>query len=41
MSTGLNVDRIAETRWVVDGNLVTGSGIRTGIDAMYALVGLD
>lgn len=40
-STGPNVKWIAEARWVVDGNIVTGSGISAGIDATYAFVGLN
>jgi transcriptional regulator GlxA family with amidase domain len=40
-STGPNVDWVAEARWVVDGNIVTGSGISAGIDATYAFVGLN
>ncbi|KAL1797112.1 hypothetical protein ACET3X_003718 [Alternaria dauci] len=40
-STGPNVNWVAEARWVVDGNIVTGSGISAGIDATYAFVGLN
>ena len=40
-STGPNVKWVAEARWVVDGNIVTGSGISAGIDATYAFVGLN
>ncbi|KAF2026309.1 class I glutamine amidotransferase-like protein [Setomelanomma holmii] len=37
-STGPNVNWIGEARWVVDGNITTGSGISAGIDATYAFV---
>lgn len=37
-STGPNVNWVPEARWVVDGNVVTGSGISAGIDATYAFV---
>lgn len=37
-STGPEVDWIGEARWVVDGNITTGSGISAGIDATYAFV---
>jgi transcriptional regulator GlxA family with amidase domain len=37
-STGANVNWIGEARWVVDGNITTGSGISAGIDATYAFV---
>jgi transcriptional regulator GlxA family with amidase domain len=40
-STGPNVNWVPEARWVVDGNIVTGSGISAGIDATYAFVGLN
>ncbi|USP76821.1 hypothetical protein yc1106_04095 [Curvularia clavata] len=40
-STGPKVKWVAEARWVVDGNIVTGSGISAGIDATYAFVGLN
>ncbi|KAF1834966.1 class I glutamine amidotransferase-like protein [Decorospora gaudefroyi] len=40
-STGPNVKWVAEARWVVDGNIVTGSGISAGIDATYAFVGFN
>lgn len=40
-STGPNVKWVAEARWVVDGNIVTGSGISAGIDATYAFVALN
>jgi transcriptional regulator GlxA family with amidase domain len=40
-STGPKVNWVAEARWVVDGNIVTGSGISAGIDATYAFVGLN
>jgi transcriptional regulator GlxA family with amidase domain len=36
--TGPNVNWIGEARWVVDGNITTGSGISAGIDATYAFV---
>ncbi|KAH7094306.1 DJ-1/PfpI family protein [Paraphoma chrysanthemicola] len=37
-ATGPNVNWIGEARWVVDGNITTGSGISAGIDATYAFV---
>ena len=37
-STGPNVNWAAKARWVVDGNIVTSSGISAGIDASYAFV---
>ncbi|KAH7389733.1 class I glutamine amidotransferase-like protein [Phaeosphaeria sp. MPI-PUGE-AT-0046c] len=37
-STGPDVNWIGEARWVVDGNITTGSGISAGIDATYAFV---
>ena len=37
-SNGPNVNWIGEARWVVDGNITTGSGISAGIDATYAFV---
>jgi putative intracellular protease/amidase len=37
-SCGPNVNWIGEARWVVDGNITTGSGISAGIDATYAFV---
>jgi transcriptional regulator GlxA family with amidase domain len=40
-STGPNVNWVGEARWVVDGNIVTGSGISAGIDATYAFVSLN
>ncbi len=40
-STGPNVKWVPEARWVVDGNIVTGSGISAGIDATYAFVALN
>jgi transcriptional regulator GlxA family with amidase domain len=40
-STGPKVNWVAEARWVVDGNIITGSGISAGIDATYAFVGLN
>jgi transcriptional regulator GlxA family with amidase domain len=40
-STGPNVNWVPEARWVVDGNIVTGSGISAGIDATYAFVSLN
>ncbi|KAF2849006.1 DJ-1/PfpI family protein [Plenodomus tracheiphilus IPT5] len=40
-STGPNVNWVHEARWVVDGNIVTGSGISAGIDATYAFVSLN
>ncbi|KAF1940210.1 class I glutamine amidotransferase-like protein [Clathrospora elynae] len=40
-STGPNVNWVAEARWVVDGNIVTGSGISAGIDATYAFVSMN
>ena len=39
--TGPNVDWAAKARWVVDGNIVTSSGISAGIDASYAFVALN
>ncbi|KAF3011280.1 hypothetical protein E8E13_011688 [Curvularia kusanoi] len=39
-STGPNVNWAAKARWVVDGNIVTSSGISAGIDASYAFVAL-
>ncbi|KAJ4364965.1 hypothetical protein N0V83_008581 [Neocucurbitaria cava] len=40
-STGPNVKWVPEARWVVDGNIVTGSGISAGIDATYAFVSMN
>lgn len=40
-SMGPNVHWIHEARWIVDGNIVTGSGISAGIDATYAFVSLN
>ncbi|KAH7558373.1 hypothetical protein BM1_05645 [Bipolaris maydis] len=40
-STGPDVKWVPEARWVVDGNIVTGSGISAGIDATYAFVALN
>ncbi|KAF2625247.1 class I glutamine amidotransferase-like protein [Macroventuria anomochaeta] len=40
-STGLDVKWVAKARWVVDGNIVTSSGISAGIDASYAFVALN
>ncbi|KAJ4351040.1 hypothetical protein N0V95_004212 [Ascochyta clinopodiicola] len=40
-STGPNVRWAAKARWVVDGNIVTSSGISAGIDASYAFVALN
>ncbi|KAH6639740.1 DJ-1/PfpI family protein [Boeremia exigua] len=40
-STGPNVDWAAKARWVVDGDIVTSSGISAGIDASYAFVALN
>lgn len=40
-STGPNVEWAAKARWVVDGNIVTSSGISAGIDASYAFVALN
>lgn len=40
-STGPNVNWAAKARWVVDGNIVTSSGISAGIDASYAFVALN
>ncbi|CAO2658544.1 Nn.00g062670.m01.CDS01 [Neocucurbitaria sp. VM-36] len=40
-STGPKVKWVAEARWVVDGNIVTGSGISAGIDATYAFVSMN
>lgn len=37
-STGPSVKWAAKARWVVDGNIVTSSGISAGIDASYAFV---
>lgn len=37
-SSGPDVNWIGEARWVVDGNITTGSGISAGIDATYAFV---
>jgi transcriptional regulator GlxA family with amidase domain len=37
-SNGPKVNWIGEARWVVDGNITTGSGISAGIDATYAFV---
>lgn len=39
-STGPHVNWAAKARWVVDGNIVTSSGISAGIDASYAFVAL-
>lgn len=40
-STGPEVIWAAKARWVVDGNIVTSSGISAGIDASYAFVALN
>lgn len=40
-STGPKVNWVREARWVVDGNIVTGSGISAGIDATYAFVSMN
>ncbi|KAJ4988192.1 dj-1 family protein [Stagonosporopsis vannaccii] len=40
-STGPNVEWAAKARWVVDGNIVTSSGISAGIDASYAFVAMN
>ncbi|KAG9186407.1 hypothetical protein G6011_02963 [Alternaria panax] len=40
-STGPNVDWVAEARWVIDGNIITASGISAGIDATYAFVAMN
>ena len=40
-STGPDVNWAAKARWVVDGNIVTSSGISAGIDASYAFVALN
>lgn len=40
-STGPNVRWAAKARWVVDGNIVTSSGISAGIDASYAFVAMN
>ncbi|KAH7357628.1 class I glutamine amidotransferase-like protein, partial [Pyrenochaeta sp. MPI-SDFR-AT-0127] len=40
-STGPKVNWVGEARWVVDGNIVTGSGISAGIDATYAFVSIN
>lgn len=40
-STGLKVNWAAKARWVVDGNILTSSGISAGIDASYAFVALN
>lgn len=40
-STGPNVNWAAKARWVVDGDIVTSSGISAGIDASYAFVALN
>lgn len=40
-STGPNVKWAAKARWVLDGNIVTSSGISAGIDASYAFVALN
>ncbi|KAH7128123.1 DJ-1/PfpI family protein [Dendryphion nanum] len=40
-STGPKVDWVGEARWVIDGNVVTSSGVAAGIDATYAFVGLN
>jgi transcriptional regulator GlxA family with amidase domain len=37
-SNGPNVNWVGEARWVVDGNITTGSGVSAGIDATYAFV---
>jgi transcriptional regulator GlxA family with amidase domain len=37
-SNGPDFNWIGEARWVVDGNITTGSGISAGIDATYAFV---
>jgi transcriptional regulator GlxA family with amidase domain len=37
-SNGPKVNWIGEARWVVDGNITTGSGVSAGIDATYAFV---
>jgi transcriptional regulator GlxA family with amidase domain len=39
--TGPNVNWAAKARWVVDGNIVTSSGISAGIDASYAFVSIN
>jgi putative intracellular protease/amidase len=39
--TGPNVKWAAKARWVVDGNIVTSSGISAGIDASYAFVSIN
>jgi transcriptional regulator GlxA family with amidase domain len=36
--TGPDVNWVGEARWVVDGNITTGSGVSAGIDATYAFV---
>lgn len=40
-SNGPNVNWVHEARWVVDGNIVTSSGISAGIDATYAFIALN
>ncbi|KAF2014308.1 class I glutamine amidotransferase-like protein [Aaosphaeria arxii CBS 175.79] len=39
--TGPAVNWVGEARWVVDGNIVTSSGVSAGMDATYAFVGLN
>ncbi|KAF3031900.1 hypothetical protein E8E11_002516 [Didymella keratinophila] len=39
--TGPNVNWAPKARWVVDGNIVSSSGISAGIDASYAFVALN
>jgi putative intracellular protease/amidase len=39
--TGPDVKWAAKARWVVDGNIVTSSGISAGIDASYAFVSIN
>ncbi|KAF2127204.1 class I glutamine amidotransferase-like protein, partial [Dothidotthia symphoricarpi CBS 119687] len=38
--TGPKVNWVGAARWVVDGDIVTGSGISAGIDATYAFVSI-
>jgi transcriptional regulator GlxA family with amidase domain len=40
-STGPDVKWVGAARWVVDGNIVTSSGISAGVDATYAFVSMN
>jgi transcriptional regulator GlxA family with amidase domain len=40
-STGPQVKWIGQARWVVDGNIITSSGISAGMDATYAFIGIN